>query len=204
MMTPSLTGIDIGSPLPSGSTTISSSRVDITAGGADIWETRDEFHFANTEVRGDFEVSVRVESLAMADAYTKAGLMLRTSLAAGSPHAMLLVFGDNQARNHNNGGLEFQSRLTLDQSCSGIYPPQPLPTEPDFPVNYPNVWLKLVRRGDKITGLSSSDGQEWKTFSVLEHAFPEKGFIGLAVTSHNPDQTVDAVFSQLIVSSPKD
>lgn len=51
---------------------------------------------------------------------------------------------------------------------------------------------------------ASSGGQDWKTFILLEHAFPEKGFFGLAVKSHNPDQTVDAAFSQLILSNPKD
>jgi len=200
MITPSLTGTDIGSPRLSGATTISDSRIEITAGGADIWEAHDECHFAYTEVIGDFELSVRVESLAMADVYTKAGLMFRSSLDAGSPHAMLLVFGDNQARNNNNGGLEFQSRLSPDQSCSGIYPPQPLPPSPDFPVNYPNVWLKLRRQGDKFTGQSSSNGQDWQPFSELPHAFSTPGYLGLAVTSHHPAQTVKATFSQLTLT----
>jgi hypothetical protein len=197
MNPPTLIGTDIGSPRLAGETKQLANGLEITAGGEDIWGTRDEFHFAYTRVTGDFTLSARVVSLAMADVYTKAGLMLRTSLEAGAEHAFLLVFGDNQARNKNNGGLEFQSRLKPNGNCVGIYPPQPLPRQPDFPVNFPDVWLKLSRNGDKITGENSRDGERWKTFSVHRQSFPQSVYVGLAVTSHHAAQTVRGVFSHL-------
>jgi hypothetical protein len=200
MNAPSLDGIDVGSPRLPGSTRQSEAGLEIVAGGQDIWGTRDEFHFAYAQVMGDFELSVRVVSLAMADVYTKAGLMLRASLAAGAEHAMLLTFGDNQPRNKNNGGLEFQSRVAADGPCTGIYPPQPLPTRPDFPASFPDMWLKLIRRGATITGQSSQDGVAWRTFSVHESPLPLAAYLGLAVTSHNESQTVKAVFSDLDLS----
>jgi hypothetical protein len=110
---------------------------------------------------------------------------------------MLLVFGDNQSRNKNNGGLEFQSRVAANGPCHAIYPPQPLPAQPDFPVHYPNVWLKLIRAGDSFTSQSSQDGKHWKTFSVHQQPFPAAAYLGLAVTSHNVSQPSKAVFSQL-------
>ncbi len=194
MNTLSLAGSDVGSPRLRGTTQQSATDVEIVAGGEDIWGTRDEFHYAHALVSGDFELSVRVVSLTMADLYTKAGLMLRASLEAGAEHALLLAFGDNQPRNQNNGGLEFQSRVAANGPCTGIYPPQPLPPQPDFPVRFPNVWLKLTRHGDTITGLSSEDGQSWRTFSVHEQRLPREAHVGLAVTSHNANQTVRAVF----------
>jgi len=124
--------------------------------------------------------------------------MLRSSLEAGAEHAFLLAFGDNQPRNKNNGGLEFQYRETVNGPCTGSYPPQPLPVQPDFPVSFPDVWLKLTRDGDTITGLSSQDGQRWKTFCVHQQRLPPAAYLGLAVTSHNVDQSVKGVFSHLV------
>jgi len=171
--------------------------VEIIAGGEDIWGTRDQFQFAQVKVSGNFELSARLVSLTMADVYTKAGLMLRASLDPGAAHAYLLAFGDNQPRNKNNGGHEFQSRETPDGPCTGIYPPQPLRFQPDFPVHFPLVWLKLIREGDTITAQCSRDGENWKTYCTHRQSLPQTAFLGLAVTSHNPGQTVSAVFSHL-------
>lgn len=193
----SLNGVDVGSPRLRGRTTHSTAGVEIVAGGEDIWGRRDEFHFAHALVSGSFELRVRVASLAMADVYTKAGVMLRASLEAGAEHALLLAFGDNQPRNNNNGGLEFQYREVADGPCTGVYPPQPLPPEPDFPVSFPDMWLKLVRDGDAITGSSCRDGKSWKTFCVHRQRLPETAYLGLAVTSHAVDRTVQATFAQL-------
>ena len=195
------TGADVGNPRMRGSSRLSPSAVEIVAGGEDIWGRQDEFHFACKLVPGNFELVARLDSLEMADVYTKAGLMLRASLDAGAAHAMLLAFGDNQPRNHNNGGLEFQYRVTANGPCTGIYPPQPLPAQPDFPVSFPHVWLKLIRDGDTITGLNSQDGESWRTFCVHRQHLPHAAYVGLAVTSHQANQTVQAVFRHLHVTN---
>ena len=160
---------------------------------------RDEGHFAHLRVSGDFEISARVDSLEMADLYTKAGIMFRSSLDDGSPHVMVFAFGNNEPRNKNNGGLEFQFRKDEGGECAAIYPSQPLPAEPDFPVAFPHVWLKLLRRGDTFTGLFSRDGTTWKTYSAHSQNLPQTGWLGLAVTAHNDAQRVSASFSHLLV-----
>jgi hypothetical protein len=195
--TPFLTGIDVGSPRISGQIVQSGSDVEMVAGGADIWGARDEFHFAYVLAAGNFELSACLVSLTMADVYTKAGLMLRSSLAPGAELAYLLAFGDNQPRNNNNGGLEFQYRQNADGPSTGIYPPQPLPAQPDFPVLFPNVWLKLIREGDTITAQSSRDGEHWKTYCAHRQLLPPAGYLGLAVTSHDAGRSVQAVFRRL-------
>jgi len=197
MTIPPLTGIDIGSPRRPGATRLSPRDITVVAGGEDIWGTQDEFHFACVPVTGDFELSARLTGLTMADVYTKAGLMLRASLAAGAEHVFLLAFGDNQPRNQNNGGLEFQSRAVPVGPCTGIYPPQPLSQPPDFPADYPQVWLQLIRAGDQFTGRFSQDGMHWKTYCVHQQALPRTAYLGLAVTSHNANRTVEGGFSEL-------
>jgi hypothetical protein len=197
MNQPAFTGVDVGAPRNAGKTTSTQSEMEILAGGADIWGTRDEFHYACLRVAGDFELSARLDSVTMADVYTKAGLMLRTSLEPGAEHAFLLAFGDNQPRNGNNGGLEFQYRAAPDGTCRGIYPPQPLPPEPEFPATYPDVWLRLVRESDTLTGYYGNDRSCAKLYCRHLQHFPYAAYLGLAVTSHNPERTVRAVFSQV-------
>lgn len=190
-------GVDIGDPATPGDSKFLDDRWEIVAGGVDIWGTRDEFHYSCLRVAGDFELTARLDSLTMADVYTKAGLHLRTSLESGAEHAFMLAFGDNQPRNKNNGGIEFQYRETLNGACTGIYPPQPLPSQPDFPVNYPNVWLSLIRHGDLILGLHGTDPTNRKIFCRHLQRFPATLYVGLAVTAHHAEQSVKAVFSQV-------
>lgn len=199
MTIPRLIPFDVGQPRLTGATHQDGPLLTITAGGADIWGNRDEFHFAHIPVAGDFDLSVRVEGVEMADTYTKAGLMLRASLDDGAPHAMLLTFGDDRPRNKNNGALEFQSRLVANGECSGIYPPQPLADSPDFPASFPQHWLRLTRRGDMLSGFFSTDGQNWTTFCTHTQYFADVALLGLAVTSHNADRTVRATFHDLIL-----
>lgn len=204
MTIPNLIPYDVGQPRLTGTNHQDGPLITITAGGADIWGNRDEFHFAHIPVAGDFDLSVRVVGVEMADTYTKAGLMLRASLDDGAPHAMLLTFGDSQPRNKNNGALEFQSRLATKGECSGIYPPQPLADSPDFPASFPQHWLRLTRRGDVLSGLFSTDGQNWKTFCTHTQSFADSALLGLAVTSHNADRTVCATFHDLsLIQGPQ-
>ena len=93
-----------------------------------------------------------------------------------------------EPRNNNNGGLEFQFRKEEGGQCAAVYPPQPLPAEPDFPVAFTHVWLKLVRRGDTFTAMFSRDATIWKTYSTHSQDLPKSGFLGLAVTAHNDAQ----------------
>jgi hypothetical protein len=41
---------------------IANNGLDVTAAGADSWDTLDEFHFAYVLQKGDFDIAVRVES----------------------------------------------------------------------------------------------------------------------------------------------
>src|SRR5205085_7790388 len=86
-----LTSADIGNPTPGGSTTTITDGVDydITAGGANIWGSSDQFRFVYKQVTGDFDVKVQITGIQASDPKAKAGIMARASLAANAANAYM-------------------------------------------------------------------------------------------------------------------
>jgi len=181
VVTPALSGADIGNPTPAGSTTEITPGKDynIVAGGTDISGTADHFHFASRQVTGDFDVKVRVASLDQRDLFTKAGLMVREDLTAGSRNAMLsTTFSDK--------GYRFTWRqVANDLTQAGG----------SGPVSFPNGWVRLQRVGDKISGYRSTDGVNWTLVqSATITGLAQTVFVGLAATSHNATLSTTAQF----------
>ena len=58
----SFSSLDVGSPQLSGSTRKVDTGWDLLAGGVDIWEKSDQFHYVFKEVSGDFDIAVRVDN----------------------------------------------------------------------------------------------------------------------------------------------
>jgi hypothetical protein len=184
---------DVGNPAIAGTVKISGDGFDITAGGADIWGTKDEFNFVYVERSGDFDIVTRIESLSAPHLYTKAGVMAREDLTAGSRHIYFQVFPNNNPRNKNNGGYEFQYRQQKDGEMKAIYPKSAVGT-PEFPVSYPNTWIRLQRVKNDFTGYFSTDGTNWKIYTSYSLDLPAKVYLGLAVTSHNKSEAASSSF----------
>ena len=70
--------------------------------------------------------------------------------------------------------------------------------QPEFPVNFPNSWIRLKRAGNTFTGFCSQDGKIWKVYTTYSLDLPKKIFLGIAVTSHNPTESATAVFKNII------
>ena len=187
---------DIGNPDLSGVTDLMSDGISITAGGADVWGVKDEFRFSYFEQTGDFDLVARIESLAAPDLYTKAGLMAREELTDNCRHIFFQVFPNNNARNKNNGGYEFQYRKEKGGEMKAIYPSKSEGT-PEFPVNYPNTWIRLKRAGNDFTGYFSADGKTWKIYTSFTMELSKKVYLGLAVTSHDTRKTTTAIFRDI-------
>lgn len=188
---------DIGNPTVAGSSTIKDNSLIIIGGGADVWGTKDEFRYSFIEQKGDFIFTARIESLSPTHLYTKAGLMAREDLTDNCRHIFFQVFPDNSARNKNNGGYEFQYRSVKGEEMKAIYPARAQGT-PEFPVNYPNTWIRLQRSGDVFTGYYSPDGQSWKIYTTYTLKMPQKLYLGLAVTSHDAGKSTTAVFRDVV------
>lgn len=194
-----LKSADIGNPALAGSTKISGNTLELTAGGADIWGTKDEFRFAYTGQNGDFDLIAQIESLTDPHLYTKAGLMAREDLTDNCRHIFFQVFPNNNQRNKNNGGYEFQYRVEKAGEMKAIYPARAEGT-PQFPVNYPETWIRLQRVDNDFIGYYSTDGKDWKIYASFTMELPKKLFLGFAVTSHNPGKTATAVFMNMPIT----
>lgn len=188
------TNRDVGSPQLVGSAKPTDTGWDLTAGGVDIWEKTDQFHFVFKDLSGDFDVAVRVESFSPAHLYSKAGLMIRESLKAESAHLMFVVFSDNSPRNNNLGAYEMQFRPTEGEDCQAIYPAVRPPAPPEFPAAYPNCWLRVARRGNQFSAFASTDGKAWKLYAEKTLTLVNTLKVGPALTSHNADVTAQAAF----------
>ncbi len=187
---------DVGNPAIAGTVTVTGGGFDITAGGADIWGVKDEFTFVYIEKTGDFDLAARIESLTATHQYTKAGLMAREDLTPGSRHIYFQIFPDNKPRNKNNGGFEYQYRQQTGGEMKAIYPARYDGT-PDFPVTFPDTWIRLKRSGNKFTGYTATDGKSWKEFASFTLDLPEKVYLGPAVTSHNIAESATAKFRNI-------
>ncbi len=188
---------DIGNPSISGVVKIQKNGIDMTGGGADIWGTKDEFNFVYIQRTGDFDLVSRIESLNGANLYTKAGLMAREDLTADCRHVYFQVFSDNNARNNNNGGYEFQYRTTKGGEMKAVYPKSAVGS-PEFPVSYPNTWIRLQRVKNDFTGYYSADGSNWKPYTTFTLELPSKIYLGFAVTSHNTSHNASAKFRNIL------
>jgi hypothetical protein len=190
----SLKQTDIGNPTIAGKVNITDTGFEITAGGADIWGTRDEFHFSYQTIKGDFDLSVQILNLSAAHMYTKAGIMARTDLNDNSQHVYYQVFPDNSPRNHNNGGCEFQYRAIAGGEMKAVYPDINT-AGTRFNVAFPNTWIRLKRSGNVFESYFSSDNKTWILYSSYTLNMPEKLFLGVAVTSHDSNKPTTAQFS---------
>ena len=173
---------DIGSPLAAGATSVANGTYTVTGGGSDIWGRADQFQFVYQQVTGDVQIVARVTSLSAADAWAKAGVMIRQSLAAGSPHAAML--------GTPGGGWSAESRKSSDG----------LTTDSSGPSGAPPGWVRLVRAGNVVSASHSYDGSTWSAVSSETIAMSSSVYVGLAVSGHNSEGgTARATFQNVTV-----
>jgi len=149
--------------------------------GTDIWDASDQFHFAYKEISGASKIQAQVLNVGHTDDWAKAGVMVRDSLDANSAHAMVAVTPAN--------GVWFGYRTTAGQASNSIKAEA---------ITAPQ-WVKLERSsGGLVRAYYSADGNTWTALGTPQ-AVPMSGsiYIGLALTSHNPDATCEAKFSDV-------
>lgn len=174
---------DVGNVGQAGSATYANGQFTVRGAGADIWGSSDGFHFLYQSLSGDGVVTARLSSMQNTHAYAKAGVMLRTSLAANSAHVILdMVPG---------GGIEFMRRPTSGGSTA--YLGGTSGTRPQ--------WLRLSRTGDTVASFVSSDGNSWTPVGTTTVALGSTIYAGVVVCSHTTTTLNTSVFDQVTVSA---
>jgi hypothetical protein len=153
----------------------------MTGSGTDIWDVADQFHFAYKSLTSAGSIIARVDSVENTNGWAKAGVMIRETLDADSVHAMMVVTPAQ--------GVSFQRRnVTGDVSASDTTGAITAP-----------YWVKIERDlSGNFTASSSVDGSTWQMEGTPDNiTMGANVYIGLAVTSHDPALTCQAVFSNV-------
>jgi len=154
----------------------------VVGSGSDIWNAADSFRYVYMPVSGDCTITARVLTVQNTDAWAKAGVMMRETLAAGSTTAMVLVTPGN--------GVSFESRTitgvsATQSSTGGLVAP---------------YWVRLVRSGNVFTGYRSPNGTTWTSTGSVTIAMALNAYLGLPVTGHSSSVSCTATYDNVSVS----
>ncbi|MCP4257878.1 MAG: LamG domain-containing protein [Planctomycetes bacterium] len=158
----------------------------ITARSGDIWGQSDSFHYVFKQLSGTGSIIAKVESTTNTNNSAKIGVMIRDTLSPDSKHAFTFIRPD--------GGIRFNRRLeTFGTTTNSV----------ENGLEFPH-WVKLERdAAGTFTASHSSDGTNWVPVNDMNlgtNASVQMGVavnIGLAVSSNNTEETIEAVFSNV-------
>lgn len=190
---------DIGATKLVGSRSFAQGSFVLKGAGHDIWGRADSFHFSHLWWDGDGQMVARVLSLQQTDPWAKVGLMIREGLRADSRYVMVALTPTNgvsfQHRTETGGPSSEalrNERISLNESNEGLATGRP--TVP--------YWIKLDRRGNRFTAYCSTDGNLWEWIGTARLDLPQQLYLGLAISSHNPDKSCEAILDNVTVSQP--
>lgn len=187
--TPTFVSEDVGSGFLAGSTNYNSGTgiYTVTASGQDIYFTEDGFRFSHVVLNGDGEVRARVRSFGNTNPWSKAGVMVRETLAAGSRHATMFITPPAAGN-----GFGMVSRLATSGATSYAGGPA---------LNaVPNNWVRLVRQGNVLTGYASANGSAWTLVSSFTlSGLPSQVQVGIVATASDAGVTTTAEFDNVQV-----
>jgi hypothetical protein len=174
---------DLGTVPIAGSASASGSTWTVSGSGVDPSEASDRYHYVYRTLTGDGIIAARVATQQNSNGWERASVMIRSTLAPGSPNASMLVTAAN--------GLWYGRRLNSDDVTAYTFAGSE--TAP--------VWIGLMRTGQLIEAFSSSDGVNWTwiggdTFSSM----PGPVYVGLAVTSLDDNRFTTATFDGVWVT----
>jgi hypothetical protein len=122
-----------------------------------------------------------VASVSATDAWTKAGVMMRESLTAGSKHVSMFV--------SSGKGIAFQRRTAT--GGSSVHTSAGTATAP--------YWVKITRSGSTFTAYTSTNGSTWTTVGTQSVTMASTIYVGLALTSHRDGALATTSISNVTV-----
>jgi hypothetical protein len=170
---------DIGTVGSTGNASNTNGVFTLAGAGADIQGAADAFRFAYLTATGDCTIVARLVSVQNINAWSKAGVMIRESLATNAANAFVAVTPGNgvtwQYRSSTGGGTSWNNTGGLNAPC----------------------WIKLVRSGNVVNGYHSPDGVSWTLQGTAMITMSPTIFIGLALCGHNNSTLGAATFDNV-------
>jgi glucose/arabinose dehydrogenase/regulation of enolase protein 1 (concanavalin A-like superfamily) len=171
---------DIGSVGAAGSASHASGVFTVKGSGTQIANASDSFQYLYQPATGDCSITARVASVQNVDSWSKAGVMIRESLAADSKFAFALVTP--------GAGLAYEVRTATGGAHSYV--------SSGISGAAPN-WVRVTRVGDTFTGYRSTDGATWTSFGSATIPMGSSVYIGLPVCSRNNTTLCTATFDNV-------
>ncbi len=178
--------LDIGEGGAAGSTSLSNGVYIVEAPGADASSTADEFRFVFGSLTGNGEITARVNSLAAADEWSKAGVMIRETLSASSRFAYAAI-------SKRNGAVVEYRR------APGIAAAVP---EPFDRIDRAPYWVRVSRVGNVFTAYVSPNGTDWmQRGRSMWIGMSASTYVGLALTNPRDGEVATARFSYVRIGA---
>jgi lipoprotein-anchoring transpeptidase ErfK/SrfK len=178
---------DIGATGAAGSGNYANGTFTVNGAGLQIYGSSDAFNFVYQPLTGDGSIVARLVSLqAASNPFAVAGVMIRSTLAAGSPNAKTAYWPVSR-------GIEFDLRTS-----SGGTTNEPSGVSAALP-----YWIKVTRSGSTFTGYVSSDGVNWVPLgSSWTITMGQTVYVGLAASSGSTSALATATFDNVAVTVP--
>ncbi|MFN0077536.1 MAG: Calx-beta domain-containing protein [Prosthecobacter sp.] len=178
------TAVNIGSA--TGSSSVASGVYTFTNTGNGLSNTTgDNFRYVYVPVTGsaDCTVTARIVSNGNANAASRAGVMLRSSIATGSVHASAFGTGLTSGDCYTLQRTTTSGTATLSSAFTSLILP---------------MWVRTVRAGNVFTQSVSRDGTAWTNFTITPNiAFAPKVLAGLAVSAASDGLIATATFDNV-------
>ncbi|WP_226021618.1 PAS domain-containing protein [Halomicrobium salinisoli] len=152
----------------------------VCADGSDLFRQDNDCYFVSATVEGDVSVRAKVARLEPVADLSKAGLMIRQSLAEQAPYGYV---GATPARGtellwRSEPGADGRSRHLEEEAV-------------------PFDWYRLDRSGDEIAMSVSLDGERWQRVDRRAVATDGPVHVGLAVCSTVVGERCEALFENV-------
>jgi PKD repeat protein len=170
--------VDVGSTAFPGTARLvgGGSGVAICAGGGTFGAANDALHFVHQQISGSATLSARIDFLEGSETQAQLGVMVREGLEANARCAAVRF--TRASSGETSVGFRFRESPASWLRSSG---------ETLTGVQAPNVWMKIVRRGDEFTGYASTDGSAWTELATETlPGFLENSCVGVFAMGNSP------------------
>ena len=180
-----------------GSESTTTGTLTVTAAGASIHGSSDQFRFVSEPVTGDSQTSVQIVSQSTQNAQPQAGLMVRQSTDPASPFYAVLEYPNDLFESKKN---PLPQLVMWYRSCFGC---TAIELTKLYPASLP-LSIMIQRTGNLFRTGVSTDGVNYQLYpgTTADVEMPATTLQGIAVDSGATNNTGTASFNNINVGAP--